>query len=85
MILILSAFKSPGFTNTHKPHFQWLVQNNLAKDALAGSEQPGSQASWVTVRMKHNPKQTPQVHRKPVHVSNQYSPLSNTPTEKQLW
>lgn len=49
---------------------------------LRVSEQPGSQASWVRVCMKHNPKQTPKVRHKPVHVSNRFSPVSNTPTEK---
>ncbi len=51
---------------------------------LAVPEQPGNQGSWVTVLKKHSsptPKAT--IHHPPLRISNRFSPLSDTPAEKQ--
>ncbi|XP_069561877.1 uncharacterized protein [Brachyistius frenatus] len=51
----------------------------LVSRSPTAPEQPGG---WVAVRRRHSPKQKPTVHHRPLHVSNRFSPLGETPAEK---
>ncbi|XP_069575017.1 uncharacterized protein [Brachyistius frenatus] len=51
----------------------------LVSRSPATPEQTGG---WVAVQRRHSAKQKPTVHHRPLHVSNRFSPLGETPAEK---
>ncbi|XP_061576699.1 uncharacterized protein LOC133443631 [Cololabis saira] len=74
----------------HSPRASSANQAKLAADrpvaaersrSPAAPEQPARQGSWVTVRRKTSLKGLTE-HHHPLHVSNRFSPLSDTSVEK---
>ncbi|XP_060918036.1 uncharacterized protein LOC132992620, partial [Labrus mixtus] len=60
----------------------WAQCNQGVDDLFFIFQLPGG-CGWVTVRGKHSRKSKHTVPHQPLHVSNKFSPLSNTPTENK--
>ncbi|XP_050934098.1 uncharacterized protein LOC127143598 [Lates calcarifer] len=81
----LRTMESSSAANAKQPPVAGAEQPSIAPVSIppAVPEQPGKQAGWVTIhkdRCSHEQKPTADHH--PVHVSNIYSPLSDTPAKE---